>query len=114
MARLLAGIPPKIGHPLLAEVYPLPTPSWVGDWRAIYIGDFKFIWNSKKNHLLFNLKDDPGEEINLSGQQPQRVIQMTSELNQYIAQMPPPGPAASAQQLDDQTKKALESLGYVK
>jgi len=42
-----AGVPPQIGHPLLAEVSPLPAFSPYGSWRTIFGGDFKFTWNSK-------------------------------------------------------------------
>jgi len=54
-----AGSPPAVGHPVLAEVYPLPGVGRdAGDWRAIYEDDLKFVWNSKGNHQVFNLKTD--------------------------------------------------------
>jgi arylsulfatase A-like enzyme len=107
------GVPPRIGHPLLAEVYPLPSDSKEGDWRAIYKGDFKFIWSSQGHHLLFDLTNDQDEENNLVTLKPKLASTMLSELNQYLANLPPPGPAPPAQELDENTKKALKSLGYV-
>jgi arylsulfatase A-like enzyme len=108
-----AGVPPQIGHPVLAETYPLAPLSEDGHWRAIFEGDLKFIWNSKGNHLFFHLIDDPGESVNLAAEQPQQAEHLLSKLNQYLAKLPKPGPALPAQQLDESTKKALKSLGYV-
>lgn len=107
------NFPPNLGHPIVSEVSPLPMEAVNGNWRAIYDGDFKFIWNSKGNHLLFNLKNDPGEKVNLSFQR-QRADQMLSKLNRYMSNLPAPGPVAEQQQqLDEKTKNALKSLGYV-
>jgi len=108
------NFPPDLGHPIVSEVSPLPREAVNGNWRAIYDGDFKFIWNSKGNHLLFNLKNDPGEKVNLFEQR-QRADQMRSKLNRYMSNLPAPGPVAEQQQqLDEKTKKAIKSLGYVK
>lgn len=110
---LQAGAPPQIGHPLLAETYPLEMISRDGHWRALFEGELKFIWNSKGNHLLFNLGNDPRERVNLTARKPQLAARMLAGLDQYLAKLPGPGPAAPAQELDEETKKALESLGYV-
>jgi arylsulfatase A-like enzyme len=107
------NFPPNLGHPIVSEVSPLPMEDVGGNWRAIYDGDFKFIWNSKGNHLLFNLKNDPGEKVNLFEQR-QRADQMLSKLNRYMSNLPAPGPVAEQQQqLDEKTKNTLKSLGYV-
>ena len=107
-------VPSKSQHPVIAEVYPLAKVSRVGSWRAIFEGDFKFVWNSNGAHKLFNLADDPGEKKNLVDESPDRAESMSAGLNEYIAKLPPPGPPAPAQQLDENTRKALKSLGYVK
>ena len=108
------GLPPETGHPVIAEVYPLSKLSREGDWRAIFDGDLKFLWNSKGNHQLFDLGDDPAEKNNLIKRQPARAEKMLVRLKNYVAKLPSPGPAAPVQQLDEHTKKALKSLGYVK
>ena len=108
-----AGVPPNIGHPILAEAYPLSVLSQDGHWRTIFDGDLKFIWNSKGNHLLFNLRDDLREKRNLAMGKPEKIKSMQSRLNRYLAKLPGPGPAAAAHKLDEDTKKALKSLGYV-
>jgi arylsulfatase A-like enzyme len=109
-----AGVPPEIGHPIIAETYPISRFSSDGDWRVIIEGDFKFIWSSKDNHMLFNLKDDPGESVNLIHSIPKRAETMAAQLDQYVVGLPKPGLATPTQQLDESTRKALESHGYVR
>jgi arylsulfatase A-like enzyme len=109
-----ASMPPQIEHPVLAEVFPLEPLSKDGHWRAIFDEDYKFIWNSKKNHQLFNLKNDPHENDNLVSLKPNRVKKMLTELNKYLGRLPKPGPPDNVERLDEQTKEALKSLGYVK
>ena len=36
-----------------------------------------------------------------------------TQLKQYLAKLPKPGPAVPAGEPDDQTKESLKSLGYV-
>jgi arylsulfatase A-like enzyme len=105
--------PSQIKHPIIAETYPLPLISKDGSWKSIFEGDFKFIWNSKEQHMLFNLKDDPEENVNIIGQDSKRTEGMMTQLEQYLAKLPKPGLAVPAGEPDDQTKEALKSLGYV-
>jgi arylsulfatase A-like enzyme len=109
-----SGIPPHVGHPILAETYPLSYLSPDGKWRAIFEGDFKFIWNSEGNHKLFNLKNDPREEKNLVDLDAERKKRMMSDIDRYLAKLPRPGPVSASQGVDEDTKNALKSLGYVK
>ena len=105
--------PSQIKHPIIAETYPLPLISKDGSWQSIFEGDFKFIWNSKDQHMLFNLKDDPEENVNIIGQDSKRTEGMMTQLKQYLAKLPNPGLAVPAGELDDQTKEAIKSLGYL-
>jgi len=105
--------PSQIKHPIIAETYPLPLISKDGSWQSIFEGDFKFIWNSKNQHMLFNLKDDPEENVNIIVQDSKRTERMWTQLEQYLAKLPKPGLAVPAGEPDDQTKEALKSLGYV-
>ena len=63
--------------------------------------------------MLFNLKNDPGEKLNLLEKEPDRTDRMMAALNCYLAKLPAPGPASPAGALDEETKKALKSLGYI-
>ncbi len=105
--------PPGIDHPIVSEVYPLEAMSRKGDWQALYDGDFKFVWNSLGRHQLFNLTADPGETRNLVALDPGRRDDMAARLLDYLEGLPEPGETGSGEEIDDQTKQALESLGYV-
>jgi len=119
--RVGTGIPlgiqgsplPQIKHPIIAETHPLPFKTQDGEWLAIFEGDYKFVWNSKGQHLLFNLKNDPAERINLAAKNPQLTRTMMNNLLQYMADLPKPRPAGPMQVIDDTTKEALKSLGYL-
>jgi len=122
LERLSLELPPgvqsgpvgQLGHPVMAEVYPLAALKKTGDWRAIFREQYKFLWNSLGNNMLFNLASDPREQDNLVGKDPARAEGMLSALNRYLAQLPPPGSVSPAsQQVDPETQKALKSLGYV-
>ncbi len=112
--QVQGNVPPQIHHPIIAETYPPPMLSEDGHWRAIFDQDYKFTWNSKGNHLLFNLKDDPGENTNLIERQPQQAVMMVKQLGGFLASLPKPGTAGPIQEIDQQTRDALKSLGYVK
>jgi arylsulfatase A-like enzyme len=110
--NIQAGLPPRIGHPVLSETYPLNAED--GHWRAIIEDDFKFLWNSKGKHQLFHLGGGRAEDVNLVEREAQRAEMMLAKMDTYLARLPKPGPAGPEQQLDEKTKEALKSLGYVK
>ena len=105
-----AGLPPKTGHPVVAEAYPLPVLSSDGHWRAIIAGSHKLIWNSDGNHQLFDLKADPRELNNMVAAEAQHADSMLTGLNGYLASLPSPGLAGPPRAVDEETTKALESL----
>lgn len=108
------GCPPDIGHPVIAETYPLEALSRDGHWRACFKEGLKYIWNSHGNHLLFDLKLDPGEMKNLVDEQPNTASNMSQALNDYMVNLPKPGFARNEQEVDEETLKTLKSLGYLK
>ena len=107
------GLPPDIGHPIVAEMYSLEFGRKDGDSRAIFDGDFKYVWNSKGDHALYNLGDDPREEVNLVDKHPQQAKAMESQLNTYLASLPRPRSPGPQKILDEETQRALKSLGYL-
>lgn len=100
-------------QPLLAEVNPLAFMSPEGSWRALYLGRHKLLWNSLGNHALFDLESDPGERNDLSGGDPARVAEAIGVLEKVLSSLPPPGEPGPPAALDEETLKALRSLGYV-
>ena len=108
------GLPPRRGHPVVAEVYPLPFDSPRGHWRALFDGDWKLLWNSRGQHRLFDLSRDPGEERNLAAREVERAGRMSRLLDAYLGSLARPGAAGPARTLDPETQEALRSLGYVR
>jgi arylsulfatase A-like enzyme len=111
--NIQSGIPPEIGHPVIAEVYPVPAIGNSGSWRAIYDENYKFLWNSSGNHILINLKKDPEEKVNLILKEMKQASLMYANLSKYLAMIPPPGPIHQEQTVDEETRKALRSLRYL-
>ncbi len=105
--------PPDIGHPVIAELYPLPWLSWWGDSQAIYDVPFKFIQSQGAGLKLFNLDINPGETKNFLEQESERGKAMQKELTSFLASLPKPPPPSSEKVLDRQTQEALQNLGYL-
>jgi arylsulfatase A-like enzyme len=57
--------------------------------RAIVQGDYKLIvFDTGWQKLLFNLKDDPGEENDLSKKEPEKLAQMSALFDETFAKIP--------------------------
>jgi arylsulfatase A-like enzyme len=113
-AGIQGGAPPKIDHPIVAEAYPLEgLEGRQGHWRAIFEGDYKFLWNSLGRHKLFNLRDDPEESLDLAPDIPHRAEKMSARLEAYLASLPGPAPDSASGEVDEETRRALENLGYL-
>lgn len=108
------GVPPSVGHPIVAEVYPLPELSPDGHWRAVYEGPRKLLWNSLGRHAVFDLARDPAESHNLVEAERAAFERTAALLGRYLDSLPRPGDAGPARALDAQTRESLRSLGYVR
>jgi arylsulfatase len=113
-AGVQGGLPPRLGHPVVAEVFPLPALSPDGGWRALFDGRWKFLWNSQGRHQLFDLDRDPGEGRDLAAREGERVVGLATLVERYFASLPRPGAAGPPAVLDEDTRRALESLGYIR
>jgi len=111
-ADIQGGLPPSVGHPIVAEIYPLEFLRDDGNSRAILEDNFKYVWNAKGSHALYNLADDPHEQTNLLDDQAERARAMDGRLNTYLASLPRPDESGPPQIVDEQTQRALRSLGY--
>ena len=109
-----AAFPPPAGRLSFAEVNPLPGFGRRGDWRAAIDGDWKYLESGAGDRLLFDLARDPGERSNVAADEPERAERMRRALHEWSAALPSPAPAAApAAEVDAETRRALESLGYV-
>ena len=113
-ATVQGGIPPQVGHPLVAEVYPFPQISPYGEWRTVIRDGYKFLWNGKGQHELYNLVADPGELNQLLTRHPTHAQRMQEDLETFFASLPARGRVNGDVSIDEETRRALERRGYVK
>ncbi len=121
LARL--GLPPPPGvqgraepeerPPTFAEVSPLATA--LSGWRAWFGGPFKLLWSSRGEHELYQVAADPEETRDLAGKEATRLGALVAELEAFYAALPEPAPQGPGEELqvDEQTRRTLEALGYL-
>jgi hypothetical protein len=111
------GRPPPHAQPIVAETNVLPAGTGEGDWRALVDGRFKYLWSSLGDHRVYDLERTPPEAENLLERDAARGLALAARLEDFLAGLPPPPPiAATAGEpaaIDERTRRALESLGYV-
>jgi arylsulfatase A-like enzyme len=108
------GIPPHLGHPVVTESYVLGVLYHGGDWLAIVQGDWKYLWNSQGRSALYDLASDPAEATNLIAAEAGRAAELDRTLHGYLASLPRSQAVEPVQTIDEATRKALESLGYLR
>jgi hypothetical protein len=108
------GVPPRAGHPPVAETYPLEFLSPEGGSRAIYRGNLKYVWNATGHNALYDVARDPGEEVNLKDERSREAEGLEKTLLSYLARLPKPGKGGREQIVDEETREALKGLGYLK
>lgn len=108
-----SGLPPHLGRPVISESYVLAALYPTGDWLTLYDGDWKLVWNSKSGSALYDLASDPREERNVIGEQAERAATLERTLHGYLASLPRVQGDEPARAVDDATRDALRSLGYI-
>jgi arylsulfatase A-like enzyme len=111
------AVPPQVqgsatpgADPVFAELHP-----WRRDgtqWHAWYEGDFKLLRHSQGWRMLFNVVSDPGETFDLKRYEPERLDAMSAALSAFADQLPTPTTEAAPRAIDEETRRALENLGY--
>lgn len=100
-------------RPAVAEVE-RPQIGPRGSWRTIIDGDWKYLENDAGTRLLFDVKHDPAESEDRLAVEATRAEALADRLRTLRAAMPDaPPPDTPGTALDDTTRRALESLGYV-
>ena len=110
---LASGEPEKdkaIQHSLYAETLSPRLSHGLGEIRAYYDGDYKYLHGPIKE--LFNVTDDPRETRNLIEKEPSVAASMRSKLEDYLAAT---APETSNQPIavDEETARRLMALGYL-
>jgi arylsulfatase A-like enzyme len=88
------------------------------DDKALRLGDYKLVYNVKLDQIeLYNLRTDPGEQVDLSAEEPERAAAMRVELRTWMAQaietwasLPQAG--SQGGETDEAMEKALQRIGY--
>ncbi len=71
---------------------------------------WKYIFSSDAPHELFDLEADPAEQNNVLGSQAERATELRELLEKHVADLPR---THDAQPLSDETRRALQALGYL-
>jgi hypothetical protein len=80
--------------------------------KGVQWNEWKYVQAPKPE--LYNLAEDPGEEVNLIDEEPQIAASMRHRLNEIISGYSNPSSAmARSVPMDPEHKEALESLGYI-
>lgn len=82
-----------------------------GEQRALYDGRFKYIFGPRQE--LYDLVDDPGERRNIVDARPDEAAELRQRLQAFIAGHVEQGAANAAQEVDAETRRRLEALGYI-
>ncbi|MFO0981350.1 MAG: hypothetical protein U1E76_06275 [Planctomycetota bacterium] len=102
-----------VTHPIVAEVYPLEFASDLGDFRCLIEMPFKYVWNSKGRHQLFDLRADPHELEDRLGDDRERARRMGAKLAAYLGSLDRSFKDDPERAIDEETRRALEALGYL-
>ena len=80
--------------------------------KALYDGDYKWIWNSNGKHELYNLKEDSYEKHNLAGKLPE-VEQRFMKQFDSLAERSDRYASDDIPELSKELKEQLKTLGYI-
>jgi hypothetical protein len=80
--------------------------------RSIQVGDLKLITSDRGDVELFDLSDDPGENVNLSEERPEVVETLKGQLGRWLEAGGSASPVHEPA-LDPETIEALRELGYM-
>ncbi|WP_435098994.1 sulfatase [Halorubrum sp. N11] len=81
--------------------------------RTIYRGQYKLIRGSDGTKELYNIVDDPKEEVNLLGQKPRLAEELESELTRVVEQYNDLSTTPSDTDVTGNIEDRLEDLGYL-
>jgi arylsulfatase A-like enzyme len=108
-----APLPEADRGALFAELHPLRRERREGGWHAILAEGYKLLLADGTPSGLFDVEADPDETRNLLGQEPERAARLTGRLNGWLEALPRPERPAGEKAVDEETRRALESLGYL-
>jgi choline-sulfatase len=81
----LQGAAPDNREPILSE---LTEDSHNPPRRAFILGDYKLLVIKERKFLLFNLRNDPGEETDLAASEPEKLAEIKQAYDAMYAKLP--------------------------
>lgn len=110
-----------MGHSVLGHLEgsekpePYPIYSELGDMVALRKGDYKLIYDMANERVeLYNVAEDPSEQVDLSAQWADLVASLKAEVAQLAEYIAATRPEAEDIQVDPKTVENLKSLGYIR
>lgn len=93
-----------------------PRVSERGDLIALLKGKYKYIFNKRrKTGELYNIEEDPGEQVNLAKMNPELTRGMKQAILDFMGHFATKTPAKrEAVELDKETIEKLKTLGYIR
>lgn len=107
------GRPPETGHPVIAELSALPGQAADHDWKTLVDGRFQYLRAGEGELLLVAPEGDSGPLQDRTNQEPERVRTLRTQLDAYLGALPGPPDAGPERTVDEETRRALENLGYL-
>jgi len=111
---------PEKSRTIIAENFQDPTlkerPDFkhlARDLKAIYSGDFKYLWASDGRCELYNVSDDPLESANLIDKQPGKAQELNALLERWSSSFTPIEGDKDLPDADQAITDKLRSLGYI-
>ncbi len=97
-------------RPVFLELEPPKPFRW-----AVVDGDRKLIVDPATPAApeLYDLKNDPGEKVNLAAREPEEVERLRAELRAWARKNPRAPDQRTRDRVDDELRKQLEALGYL-
>jgi arylsulfatase A-like enzyme len=78
--------------------------------RAVEEDGYKLIWSAYGDtYELYRLEDDPGETVNLAGEEPERVARMAAAFDGHVEFWS----FAESRELSEEARERLKALGYL-
>ncbi|MFH2000687.1 MAG: sulfatase-like hydrolase/transferase [Planctomycetota bacterium] len=113
----------EITHPTVCELFRNPGfaeskgPRFDRNLKAVYAGPYKMIVSTKEQDQdagLFDLLKDPGELIDLTAEKPDVIKSLKILLERWSESLHNALPPKQIENVDLETQKQLEALGYGK
>lgn len=111
LVPLMRGEPSRERRPYYSESLSPRLSHGFGELRVFYGGPYKYIHGPRPE--LFNLEEDPHERHDLAAELPAERTRLEAALATFVAEHASAEAAEAVHEVDDETRRRLEALGYL-